>query len=85
MEGKEVLARVLKGLGLQLTGDLRKSKPVQKIRHVFSHKVWDMEVYLVEAVMGSIPLPPVWQWVSADRMKEYNLAGPHNKIGKNFV
>ncbi|MBO5587502.1 MAG: A/G-specific adenine glycosylase [Acidaminococcaceae bacterium] len=84
-EGKEVLARVLKGLGLQLAGDLRKSKPVQKIRHVFSHKVWDMEVYLVEAVMGSIPLPPEWQWVSADRMKEYNLAGPHNKIGKNFV
>jgi A/G-specific adenine glycosylase len=84
-EGKEVLARVLKGLGLQLAGDLRKSKPVQKIRHVFSHKVWDMEVYPVEAVMGSIPLPPEWQWVSADRMKEYNLAGPHNKIGKNFV
>ncbi|MBO5637558.1 MAG: NUDIX domain-containing protein, partial [Acidaminococcaceae bacterium] len=119
MEGKKALADLLNELGVQLSTDLRKAKPAQKIRHVFSHKVWDMEVYATEAarvkkVMAvqdglaketmekkvavrkegvpkastiaeksdeeSAVFSSDWRWVTADELKDYNLAGPHNKI-----
>ncbi|MBO5590312.1 MAG: A/G-specific adenine glycosylase [Acidaminococcaceae bacterium] len=119
MEGKKALTGLLNELGVQLSTDLQKAKPAQKIRHVFSHKVWDMEVYATEAarvkeVMAvqdglakefmakkvtekkegvpnelktaeksaeeSAVFSYNWRWVTADELKDYNLAGPHNKI-----
>lgn len=114
MEGKKALKDLLNELGVQLSTDLRKAKPAQKIRHVFSHKVWDMEVYATEAASAkedakvkevmakkvterkegvsnasmtaekmdeeNAVFSSDWRWVTADELKDYNLAGPHNKI-----
>ena len=82
-QGKEVLTDLLKELGVQLLSDLRKTKPVQIIRHVFSHKIWQMTVYearAAEDVADRPALPSGWRWVSPDELADYNLAGPHNRI-----
>ena len=76
-EGKEKLAACLAKLGLNLS---KVSGAKQKIRHVFTHKVWQMTVY--HAMSEMVDLPDGWRWVTTDEISNYNLAGPHNKIQK---
>ena len=61
----------------------RISHPVQKLKHVFSHKIWQMS--LCEAVAEEIcELPAGWRWVKAEEVMKYNLAGPNNIIGRKL-
>ena len=48
-KGREKLSALLAEQGIVLTGTVAKRKPVKQIRHVFSHKIWQMSVYAVEA------------------------------------
>ena len=57
--------------------------PVKKIRHVFSHKIWEMTVYTADSVktVAECTQPSSdWRWVPVNELTDYNLAGPHNKI-----
>ena len=110
-KGREELSALLMEQGIVLTGTVAKRKPVKKIRHVFSHKIWQMSVYCVEAKEKVTEFPtasaadtaagftkttpgeqpclfvsgePDWRWVTAEEIINYNLAGPHNIIGREL-
>ena len=89
-DGKAILKEMLAGIGVKIK---KVSRPVQQIKHVFSHKIWQMTVYEAVAEEGAASafttsaadtetgaLPADWCWVTAEQMTKYNLAGPHNKI-----
>ncbi len=118
-QGRESLKAVLADMGVVIRKVSRASK---KIRHVFSHKVWQMSVYEAEASCAVLretaasqkaaasreaerlcaesreaeagapslqenlngSLPADWRWVSAAEAGAYNLAGPHNIIGREL-
>ena len=98
-KGREELSALLAEQGVVLADDIAKLKPVKKIRHVFSHKIWQMSVYCVEAKgepapvlkafaagtwAGAGTLPAGWRWVTAEEIADCNLAGPHNIIGREL-
>ncbi len=62
----------------------RVSYQVREFKHVFSHKIWQMVVR--EAVAEEIgELPADWRWVRVEEIMKYNLAGPHNIIGRELL
>ena len=82
-QGREALKSLLAERGILLMDTVAKRKPVKQIKHVFSHKVWQMSVYetcLAEGVVANPVLPSCWRWVPVTELADYNLAGPHNKI-----
>ena len=79
-QGKEALSEKLAALGVWVE---EVSGPVKQIRHMFSHKVWQMSVYkacVEEGVAAGTVLLSGWRWVPVTELAEYNLAGPHNRI-----
>ena len=79
-QGKETLTAELSAIGVRAE---EVSGPVQQIRQVFSHKVWQMTVYIVSAEKDAVAdtcLPSGWRWVPVTELADYNLAGPHNRI-----
>ena len=84
-QGKEVLSGELAALGVRVE---EVSGPVNQIRHVFSHKVWQMTVYKVSAEKDAgadSRLPSGWRWVPVTELADSNLAGPHNRILREVV
>ena len=84
-QGKEALTENLAALGVRVQ---EVSGPVKQIRHVFSHKIWQMTVYeacVVEVVAAHTALPSGWRWVPLPELTDYNLAGPHNIIGRELL
>lgn len=73
------------------------TEAVQRLKHVFSHKIWEMSVYvgIVQTAQGEraggrqpeqeSTLPEDWCWVPEENLHEYTLAGPHTKILKNWL
>ena len=95
--GIENMAALLAEQGIALKEKVSPRKPVKRIRHVFSHKIWQMTVYEAETDKGPETVLPAcaageeqgslssgWRWVTAEEIAEYNLAGPHNIIGKEL-
>ena len=81
-QGKNALTAELSVIGVRV---VEVSGPVKQIRHVFSHKVWQMCVYeacTAEGVAAGplASLPEDWRWVPVTELADYNLAGPHNQI-----
>lgn len=79
-QGKEALTAELSALGVRVE---EVSGPVKQIRHVFSHKIWQMNVYdacAAEVVADCPALPSGWRWVPVAELADFNLAGPHNRI-----
>ena len=79
-QGKNALTAELSVIGVRV---VEVSGPVKQIRHVFSHKVWQMTVYEACAagdVADRLVLPSGWRWVPVTELADYNLAGPHNRI-----
>ena len=86
-KGKAAVMDLLTGLGISITESMKKRKPVKQIRHVFSHKIWQMTVYetcVAEIVTARTVLPSGWRWVTVEEIADYNLAGPHNIIGREL-
>ncbi len=76
-QGKKALTAELSATGVRV---VEVSGPVKKIRHVFSHKIWQMCVYMTGSAGPIASLPEAWRWVPATELADYNLAGPHNQI-----
>ena len=60
------------------------SKAITTLRHVFSHRCWDMEAYEAEFT-GDDTLAieqdnSEWRWVSPEDFTELPWAGPHGKL-----
>jgi A/G-specific adenine glycosylase len=47
-QGREALKSLLAKQGILLAGAVAKRKPVIQIKHVFSHKIWKMNIYEAE-------------------------------------
>ncbi len=95
-KGMEVLFALLAEQGILLADNIAKQKPVKQIKHVFSHKIWQMSVYcaeakgevtavLTESVEGAGALSADWRWVTSQEIANFNLAGPHNIIGRELI
>lgn len=86
-DGKQKLEEMLTGMSVKVH---RFPKPQMHIKHVFSHRIWEMTVYQTAAVtvqpVHSVrndkerELPADWRWVPLSQMQDCLLAGPHNKI-----
>ena len=81
-QGREALTAELAAFGVRAE---EVSGPIQQIRHVFSHKVWQMCVYMTATAGPSASLPEDWRWVPGAELADYNLAGPHNRILREVV
>ncbi len=53
-------------------------KHLMKKKHVFSHRVWHMDVYLADA--SQIELKPGWEYVSLDQLDNLSIVTAHRKI-----
>ena len=87
-QGREALKSLLAERGILLMDTVAKRKPVKQIKHVFSHKIWQMSVYKVcvaEVVTARTALPSDWRWVPVHELTDYNLAGPHNRIFRELL
>lgn len=76
--GRQDLCRYLadKGCKIQLS-----EQPLGKLRHVFSHKIWNMTAYEAELISGDIvETKEAWQWLERSRYTEVPWAGPHGKL-----
>jgi A/G-specific adenine glycosylase len=79
--GKAFLKEMLAGVGVKIK---KVSRPLEQIKHVFSHKIWKMTV--CEAIAEETgELSSDWRWVTAEQIADYNLAGPHNIIGRELL
>ncbi len=63
--------------------------PRTSLRHVFSHRIWDMKVYtgtlkgykaVHPVVGGTVAQDASWRWVSPSEFTELPWAGPHGKL-----
>ena len=84
-QGKEALTAELSAIGVRAE---EVSGSVKQIRHVFSHKIWQMSVYkacVEESVADGPVLPSDWRWVPVHELTDYNLAGPHNRIFRELL
>lgn len=62
------------------------ARPVWRLRHVFSHKIWVMAVYEGLARSGRPEIRAEDRiWVKAEDLGNYTLAGPHNKILRKII
>jgi len=78
--GKASLKEMLAGVGVKIK---KVSRPLEQIKHVFSHKIWKMTV--CEAIAEETgELSSDWRWVTAEQIADYNLAGPNNIIRKRI-
>lgn len=58
--------------------DLSGFRLIKKAKHVYSHRIWTMDVYRYET--GEIPNHELWTWVDKQQLKELPMIGAHRKI-----
>ncbi|WP_163652581.1 A/G-specific adenine glycosylase [Listeria sp. PSOL-1] len=79
-ENREVLKlRFLQGYGLELT----LSDPITSVKHIFSHLVWEVEVFQAELVAGE-PLEPA-RWMSQAEMASHAFPVPYQKMWQAYL
>lgn len=79
-EGEDSLCSMYQELqhrGLTLT---EAEGPVCSLRHVFSHKIWQMTVYTADVSCNTFTAKEDWQWLRRDQYTDVPWAGPHGKI-----
>lgn len=57
-----------------------KAAPIGTIKHVFSHKIWQMTMYEGTVVSGKLIEKEEWQWLPCQAYTTVPWAGPHGKI-----
>ncbi|WP_289001160.1 A/G-specific adenine glycosylase [uncultured Megasphaera sp.] len=75
--GLEAVQRLVQDLGLSVAID---DQPVGTLRHVFSHKIWQMTIYTAECTGGTLETKEDWQWLDRSCYTDVPWAGPHGKI-----
>jgi len=73
-QGREALTALLSGMGVAV-GNI--SRRARKIRHVFSHKIWQMAVYTAEAATGT------GECAQATAAKQSRKTDPADRIAAN--
>lgn len=76
-KGREDALRTLRAAGLEV---LLKEKAEMKLKHVFSHKIWQMTVYAGTIQSGLLTEKEDWQELPCDAYADVPWAGPHGKI-----
>lgn len=75
--GLDAAREVLKKAGIRAGSA---SGPVGTLRHVFSHKVWQMTIYTAPYANGTLLDKEDWQWLPQAGYTQVPWAGPHGKI-----
>ncbi len=77
--GRKRLEELLASLGILVKS---KKEVVITLKHVFSHRVWDLTLYSTKEVkvLRTEPLPEDWRWVKPTDFAELPWAGPHGKL-----
>lgn len=75
-EGLAAVRRVVADVGVAI--DIEPT-PIGKIKHVFSHKIWNMTIYEARAE-GVVEKKEDWQWLPRAAYTSVPWAGPHGKI-----
>jgi A/G-specific adenine glycosylase len=75
--GLDAVRARLKEAGIR-TGDV--TGPAGTLRHVFSHKIWQMTVYTAPYTEGTLDDKEDWQWLPQADYTRVPWAGPHGKI-----
>ena len=55
-------------------------QPVGTLKHVFSHKIWQMTIYEGRRIGGELAEKEDWQWLPRRDLTAVPWAGPHGKI-----
>lgn len=75
--GRTALQQLLSSVGLRVDMD---SAPTGTIKHVFSHKIWQMTLYEGCLIDGTLQTKEDWQWLPKQAYMSVPWAGPHGKI-----
>lgn len=77
--GRKVLEEKLARLGISVRSQ---KDELTTLKHVFSHRVWDLTLYHTKEVelLRTEPLPEDWRWVKASDFTGLPWAGPHGKL-----
>ncbi|WP_301859128.1 A/G-specific adenine glycosylase [uncultured Megasphaera sp.] len=76
-EGIQAVQHLLANLGLDIAVD---PLPVHTLKHVFSHKIWHMTVYIGHVTDGILTNKEDWQWLPCEDYASVPWAGPHGKL-----
>lgn len=76
-QGRQNVADVLQGLGLTVSV---KPKKIGTLKHIFSHKIWNMTIYEGHVMSGTLRKKEDWQWLRVSDYATVPWAGPHGKI-----
>lgn len=57
---------------------LANQKHLMKKKHVFSHRIWHMDVYLADA--SEVELKTGWEYVAWDKLDDLSIVTAHRKI-----
>ncbi len=76
-DGRAAVQALLARQGLDITVS---RKSVASLRHVFSHKIWQMTVYEGTVAGGRLRDDPDWQWLPRRDYASIPWAGPHGKL-----
>ena len=75
--GRTALQQLLASVGLRVDID---PAPTGTIKHVFSHKIWQMTLYKGRLTDGTLQTKEDWQWLPKQAYTSVPWAGPHGKI-----
>lgn len=75
--GPEGVQQTLAHVGISVTIE---DQPIGTLRHVFSHKIWQMTIYEGHLTGGKLNEKEDWQWLSYGDVTSVPWAGPHGKI-----
>ena len=75
--GRTALQQLLASVGLRVDID---PAPIGTIKHVFSHKIWQMTLYKGRLTDGTLQTKEDWQWLPKQAYTSVPWAGPHGKI-----
>jgi len=75
--GQTALQQLLASVGLYVDID---PAPRGTIKHVFSHKIWQMTLYEGRLTGGTLQTKEDWQWLPKKAYTSVPWAGPHGKI-----
>lgn len=75
--GRQKACEMLQDLGLTIAID---DKALTKVKHVFSHKIWQLTVYAGTVVSSTLVEKEDWQWLPCADYTTVPWAGPHGKF-----
>ena len=76
-DGLDGVRQLTEGVGVTIDVD---EEPIGTLKHVFSHKIWQMTIYEGRRIGGELVEKEDWQWLPRRDVTSVPWAGPHGKI-----